>query len=64
MSPQEVHAPDVQDPELRRELQRRLDLIEAPAYDDPARTDLPIRDIVALVGLIVAVVVVSYLLLY
>lgn len=50
--------------ELLHELEHRLDVIEDPAYDDPARRDLPTGDIVAVLGLIVAVVLLSYLLLY
>jgi hypothetical protein len=59
-----MHRPDVDDPELKRELERRLDLIEDPAYDDPARRDLPAGDIVGLLGLVVVIVVLSYLVLY
>lgn len=34
-----------------RELQERLAVIEDPAYVDPARADLPTRDLVILVVL-------------
>jgi hypothetical protein len=47
-----------------RELQARLAVIEDPGYDDPARADLPARDILLLVVLgallVVAMIVWSY----
>lgn len=35
--------------EFEAELGRRLTVIEDPSYDDPARRDLPRRDVLALV---------------
>lgn len=46
--------------EFDRELQRRLAVLEDPEYHDPARADLPARDLVAL--LIAAVVLISAML--
>lgn len=47
-----------------RELQARLAVIEEPGYVDPARADLPIRDLAVLavlgVLLVVAMVLWSY----
>jgi hypothetical protein len=45
------------DNEFRRELDRRLAVVEDPAYDDPARVDLPVRDLVVLLVGSVAVIV-------
>lgn len=42
------------------ELQRRLEAIEAPDYEDPARRDLPAADLVVLVALVVVAVVGLY----
>ncbi|RZU32045.1 hypothetical protein [Blastococcus saxobsidens] len=50
--------------DFERELQARLAVIEDPTYDDPARADLPARDLVVLAVLgvltIVAMIVWSY----
>jgi hypothetical protein len=43
------------------ELSRRLTTIEDPAYDDPARADLPRVDLVLLAVGVVVVVVVMWL---
>lgn len=45
-----------EDRAFAKELQRRLDTIEAPDYEDPARRDLPAIDLV--VVLIVSAVVI------
>ena len=42
------------------ELQRRLEAIEAPGYEDPARRDLPATDLVVLAVLVVVAVVGLY----
>lgn len=43
--------------EFHRELERRLAVLEDPAYDDPARVDLPTQDLLALlIGGIVVIV--------
>jgi hypothetical protein len=47
----------VDDDEFRRELDRRLAVVEDPAYEDPARADLPARDLVILLVASVAVIV-------
>lgn len=49
---------DTDDPQVRRELQRRLDVIAATETADPARGPLPRADLAALL----AIVVVSVLL--
>jgi len=49
------------DDELREELERRLALLEDPAYDDPARGDLPGRDIALVAALVVVICIVAYL---
>jgi hypothetical protein len=46
--------------EFDGELQRRLALLEDPEYHDPARADLPARDLVVL--LIAAVVLIAAML--
>ncbi|WP_199580416.1 hypothetical protein [Blastococcus sp. TBT05-19] len=50
--------------DFERELQARLAVIEDPGYVDPARADLPARDIVLLVVLgallVLAMIVWSY----
>lgn len=47
-----------------RELQARLAVIEDPTYDDPARVDLPVRDLALLAVLgaltVVLMIVWSY----
>jgi hypothetical protein len=42
--------------EFRRELDRRLAVVEDPAYEDPARADPPVRDLVLLLVASVAVI--------
>lgn len=44
------------DNEFRRELDRRLAVVEDPAYEDPAGADLPARDLVILLVASVAVI--------
>lgn len=49
--------PDMDAAEFRQELERRLVVLEDPAYDDPAMADLPTRDLLALlIGGIVVIV--------
>ena len=51
--------------ELRTELDRRLDAIAAPGYDDPARRPLTAAlDMALLAVFVVAVSLLSYVLLY
>lgn len=47
-----------------RELERRLAVLESPDYSDPARDDLPNRDLVALCIGIVFLNLVSFAFLY
>ncbi|MDR7303765.1 hypothetical protein [Haloactinomyces albus] len=42
--------------QFRQELERRLAVLEDPAYDDAARTDLPVRDLIALLTAGIALV--------
>ncbi|MGH3518637.1 MAG: hypothetical protein ACRDQ7_14705 [Haloechinothrix sp.] len=48
--------------QFRRELDRRLAIIEDPDYDDPACADLPVRDLLIL--LFASVVVIGAMLLW
>jgi hypothetical protein len=48
------------EPEFRRELERRLAILEHPEYEDPAAADLPARDL-ALLLLGSAVLVIALL---
>jgi hypothetical protein len=50
--------------ELHTELDRRLDAIAAPGYDDPARRPLAALDIALLAVFVVAVSLLSYVVLY
>lgn len=52
--------PAFRDPALQAELERRLDLIEAPDFDDPARESFTATDFIALTVL-VAVLSVAFL---
>lgn len=45
---------------LDGELERRLEILEDPDYEDPARKDLPTLDLVFLAILVVVTVVVMY----
>jgi hypothetical protein len=51
-------------PEFRRELDRRLAIVENPDYEDPAAADLPARDLVILLlgsaGLVIALLAWGY----
>lgn len=47
----------MEDTEFRRELDRRLALIEDPAYADPGRAHLPARDLVVLLVASIVVIV-------
>ena len=53
-------APTVHDTQVREELERRLALLEDQAYEDPAREDLPARDIWIVLALVVVICVVAY----
>lgn len=46
--------------EFQRELERRLGILDDPEYPDPARAELPARDLIAL--LTMAVIVIAALL--
>ena len=46
--------------DFEAELQRRLALIEDPAYADPARRDLPAQDLVLLVVLSALVIALAW----
>lgn len=46
---------------LSRELERRLETIESADYEDPARSDLPVRDFVLYISLTVAVIIFAFL---
>lgn len=52
------------DSKFNLELSRRLALIESEDYIDPARQDLPVKDILLLLFGIVAVIIVSTMVLY
>ncbi len=54
----DAHAEDV---EFARELERRLETIEASGYEDPARRDLPTIDLVLFTIASVAVIVLVHL---
>ncbi len=49
------------DPRYAEELERRLAIVEAENYEDPARADLPTLDYVLLAALVVLTTVVAYL---
>lgn len=53
-------APTVHDEKVREELDRRLALIEDPGYEDPARADLPARDIWLVLAFVLVICVVAY----
>jgi hypothetical protein len=55
-----VAAPTVHDTQVREELERRLARLEDPTYEDPAREDLPARDIWLVLALVVVICVVAY----
>ena len=46
--------------EFEAELERRLRVIEDPSHDDPARQDLPARDLVVLAALGAVLVVLMW----
>lgn len=46
--------------EFNEELERRLQMIEQPDYEDPARNDLPYVDLVLLTVVIFFTVVLMY----
>ncbi len=48
------------DPQFAAELERRLSVIEAPSYEDPARENLPALDYLLLVALVVITTIVAY----
>ncbi len=48
------------DPQFAAELERRLSVIGAPNYEDPARKNLPTIDFVLLVALVIVTAVVAY----
>ena len=48
------------DPRYADELERRLAIVEAEDYEDPARTDLPTLDYVMLAALVVLTIIVAY----
>jgi hypothetical protein len=48
------------DPQFAAELERRLSVIEAPSYEDPARGNLPALDYLLLATLVVVTTVVAY----
>ncbi len=48
------------DPAYADELERRLAIVEAEGYEDPARADLPTLDYVLLAALVVLTTVVAY----
>lgn len=52
------------DAAFSEELERRMAILEDDGYEDPARNDLPVGDIVALVVIVVLGVLVSYAVLY
>jgi hypothetical protein len=49
------------DGQVREELERRLALLEDPTYEDPARADLPGRDIALVAVLVLVICIVAYL---
>ena len=48
------------DPRYADELERRLAIVEAEDYEDPARADLPTLDYVMLAALVVLTIIVAY----
>jgi hypothetical protein len=50
----------VKEHEFEQELERRLEILEAPGYEDPARKDLPALDLVILTVAVVVTVVFLY----
>ena len=48
------------DPQFAAELERRLSVIGAPGYEDPAREDLPALDYLLLAALVVITTLVAY----
>jgi hypothetical protein len=48
------------DPQFAAELERRLSVIEAPGYEDPARQNLPALDYLLLAALVVITTIVAY----
>ena len=48
------------DPRYAEELERRLAIVEADHYEDPARADLPALDYVLLAALVVLTTIVAY----
>jgi hypothetical protein len=48
------------DPQFAAELERRLSIMEAPSYEDPARENLPALDYLLLVALLVLTTIVAY----
>jgi hypothetical protein len=50
----------VQEQQFNEELERRLQIIEEPDYEDPARKDLPYVDLVILAAIIFVTVVAMY----
>jgi hypothetical protein len=48
------------DPRYADELERRLAIVEAEDYEDPARADLPTLDYVLLAALVVLTTVAAY----
>jgi hypothetical protein len=49
------------DRQFAAELERRLSVIDAPSYEDPARENLPALDYLLLVALVVITTIVAYL---
>ena len=49
------------DPRYAEELERRLAIVEAEDYEDPARADLPTLDYVLLAALVVLTILVAYI---
>jgi hypothetical protein len=48
------------DQQFAAELERRLSVIEAPSYEDPARVNLPALDYLLLLALVVITTIVAY----
>ena len=48
------------DQQFTAELERRLSVIEAPSYEDPARENLPALDYLLLAALVVLTTIVAY----
>jgi hypothetical protein len=49
---------------FKLELERRMSILESPGYVDPAGEDLPIRDLVSLLLLVVLTVLLSFVVLW